>query len=379
MKSLVLHIGIPKTGSSALQVFCAQNRNALLAQSFDYFELGDFALGARGKISSGNGAHLARSFLRPKGAAYRADRDQQLAALDRKIATSTCDTGLLSSEHFVFADDAALTEFSSWLADRGISLRFFYYIREQVQFLTSSYIQQVKRHACTETCEQYVLRVYEKIAHIKYSKLFERLSKFASRDQIICKNYEDARASEHGIYDAFLNTFGLDSVGLRFADVIVNVSLNLTEIKIMLALNQLKPRMLFSDLLVENATLRGRKPSDLTQQLLSHDSLARLEDYFAEDNTRFARAYFGRENLFMPRALTEAHCDPQADPSMSDVMEVFGGLLVRFDERIAALERRVNTLAADAGSRGGAAADTSRAAPPSASRRAEAAEQSGGS
>jgi len=81
----------------------------------------------------------------------------------------------------------------------------------------------------------------------------------------------------------------------------------------------------------------------------------------------------------MPRALTEAHCDPQADPSMSDVMEVFGGLLVRFDERIAALERRVNTLAADAGSRGGAAADTSRAAPPSASRRAEAAEQSGGS
>jgi len=379
MKSLVLHLGIPKTGSSALQVFCAQNRKALLAQSFDYFELGDFALGARGKISSGNAAHLARSFLRPKGAGYRPDRDQQLAALDRKIATSTCDTGLLSSEIFVFAEDAALAEFSSRLAARGISLRFFYYIRDQVQFLTSSYIQQVKRHACTETCEQYVMRVYEKIAHIKYSKLFERLSKFASRDQIICKNYEDARASEHGIYDAFLNTFGLDSVGLRFADVTVNLSLNLTEIKIMLALNELKPRMVFSDLLVENATLRGRKPSDLTQQLLSYDCLKRLEDYFAEDNARFARAYFGRESLFMPRALTEAHCDSQADPSVSDVMEVFGGLLVRFDERLAALERRVTTLAADTGNRREAAADTSRAAPPSASRRAEAAEQGGGS
>ena len=73
--------------------------------------------------------------------------------------------------------------------------------------------------------------------------------------------------------------------------------------------------MVFSDLLVENATLRGRKPSDLTQQLLSYDTLERLEDYFAEDNARFARAYFGRETLFMPRTLTEAHCDPQADPS----------------------------------------------------------------
>jgi hypothetical protein len=370
MKSLVLHLGIPKTGSSALQVFCAQSRKALLAQSFDYFELGEFELGARGKISSGNGAHLARSFLRPTGASYRPDRDQQLAALDRKIAMSTCDTGLLSCEHFVFADDAALAEFSSWLAARGISLRFFYYIRDQIQFLTSSYIQQVKRHGCTETCEQYVLRVYEKIAHIKYSKLFERLSKFASRDQIICKNYEDARASEHGIYDAFLNTFGLDTVGPRFADVTVNVSLNLTEIKIMLALNKLKPRMVFSDLLVENASRRGRKPSDLTQQLLSHDSLERLEEYFAEDNARFARAYFGRDKLFMPRALTEAHCDPQADPSVSDVMEILGGLLVRFDERLATLERRVSTLAADTGNRSQAAADASRGAPPSASRRA---------
>ncbi len=349
MKSLILHIGIPKTGSSALQVFCAQNRKALLAQSLDYFELGDFALGARGKISSGNGAHLARSFLRPQGASYKPDRDQQLAGLDRKISASTCDTGLLSSEIFVFADDAALAEFSSWLAARGIALRFFYCIRDQVQFLTSSYIQQVKRHACTETCEQYVLRVYAKIAHIRYSKLFERLAKFASPDRIICKNYDDIRASEHGICDAFLGALGLDPGGLKFADASVNVSLNLTEIKIMLALNQLKPRMIFSDLLVENAARRGRKASDLTQQLLSRDTLERLERYFVDDNARFARAYFGRDELFTPRdPLPAAQCDPSTEPALGEVMEVLGGLLVRFDERLAALERRVsNALAAD--------------------------------
>src|SRR5262245_32437656 len=134
MKSLVLHVGIPKTGSSALQVCWAQNREALLSQSLDYFELGDFLLGLRGKISSGNGAHLARSFLRPQAEAHMPNREQQLATLDRKISESRCETGLLSSELFVFADDARLAEFAGWLLERDISLQFFYFIRDQVQF-----------------------------------------------------------------------------------------------------------------------------------------------------------------------------------------------------------------------------------------------------
>ncbi len=346
MKSLILHIGIPKTGSSALQVFCAQNRRALLSQSLDYFELGEFALGARGKISSGNGAHLARSFLRPTGAGYKPDREQQLALLDRQLAASTAETGLLSSEIFIFAEDATLLKFSEWLAARGISLRFFYFIRDQIQFLTSSYMQQVKRHACTESSEEYILRVYEKIPHIKYSRLFDRLARIVSPDRIHCRSYHDARGLEHGVSDVFLSHFGLDAEGMTFVDSSVNVSLDMTEIRIMLALNKLKPRMVFSDLLVENAARKGRRNSDLTCQLLPREALERIERYFAEDNARFARSYFNRDLLFEPRAQGEQA--PQAEPALAEVIEIFGGLLVRFDERLLALERRVKkALAAE--------------------------------
>lgn len=342
MKSLVLHLGIPKTGSSALQVFCAQNRAAMLAHSLDYFELGEFTLGTRGKISAGNGAHLARSFLRPKGAAYKPDREQQLAALERQISASTCETGLLSSEMFVFAEDAALTELSQWLAARSIELRFFYYIREQVEFLSSSYIQQVKRHACTETAEQYILRVYPKIGHIKYSKFFDRLAKFTGPQQIICRNYDEARAFDHGVCDGFVETFGLDPAKLVFGETSVNVSLDLIETQIMLALNRFKPRMRFSDLLVENAARMGRRTVDLSHQLLSSETLERLETYYAADNNRFARAYFNRDRLFAPRHTGNGTLKqpPDSALALNDVMEVFGGLLVRLDERLAILERR---------------------------------------
>jgi hypothetical protein len=348
MKSLILHIGIPKTGSSALQVFCAQNRKALLAQSLDYFELGEFDLGLRGKISSGNGAHLARSLLRPQGPSYRADREQQLATLERRIAASECANGLLSSEIFVFADDGALTAFAQWLRERGVELRFFYFIREQVEFLTSSYIQQVKRHACTETGEQYVLRVFEKIAHIKYSKLFERLSKFTPGELISCLSYDEARTGKRGICGALVQSLGLAGGGLQFAETSVNVSLNLTEIKIMRAMNKLRPRMVFSDALVENAVRRGHQQPVLPHHLLSKEALQRIERYFEGDNSRFARAYFARDQLFQPReGGDQAHVAPDGDPPLDEVLEVFGGLLVRFDERLAVLERRVNRALAE--------------------------------
>lgn len=346
MKSLVLHIGIPKTGSSALQVFWAQNRQALLSQSLDYFELGDFTLGLRGKISSGNGAHLARSFLRPQAEAYMPNRDQQLATLERKISESTCETGLLSSELFVFADNAGLAEFASWLDKRDISLQFFYFIRDQIQFLASTYIQQVKRHGCTETAEQYILRTYDKIPHIKYSKLYGRLAEIVTPERITCRIY-DGDTSQHGIVDIFLSSFGLDPQGLKATDAAVNLSLDMNEIRIMLVLNKLKPRMVFSDMIVENAARRGRKTLDLADQLLSRETQDKITRYFAEDNAGFAHSYYGRDTLFESHApASEVQHRPDADPALTELVEVFGGLLVRFDERIAAVEHALKSAQA---------------------------------
>jgi hypothetical protein len=345
MKSIVLHIGIPKTGSSALQVFLAQNRAAHIAQSMDYFSIGEFELGQRGKISTGNGAHIARSLFRPQAAAFRPNRDEQLAALDRQISSSSCDTGLISSELFVFADDAGLSYFRDWLSARNIVLRFVYLIRNQVPFLASSYIQQVKHHACTETCEEYILRMYKKIQHIKYPKLFERLAKIAGPTQIVCLNYDEMRAIENGIFDGFVTSLGLNSRGLGFLQHEVNVSLNVPEIKIMLLLNGLKPRMMFSDYIVENAVRRGRKTANMVRQLLSRETIGQVESYFAEGNTRFARSHFGREALFdNSRAyLDDSPNTASAEPTVSDIVETLGGLIVRLDERLAQIERGKNT------------------------------------
>jgi hypothetical protein len=83
----------------------------------------------------------------------------------------------------------------------------------------------------------------------------------------------------------------------------------------------------------------------VAHQLLSRGTVEKLESYFAEDNARFARSYFGRDILF-----DNLHFNVDTprisgtEPTLSDIIETIGGLLVRFDERLAALERRVKTI-----------------------------------
>jgi hypothetical protein len=342
MKSLILHIGIAKTGTSALQVFLAQNRDELLGHSLDYFNIGDFALGARGKISSGNAGHLARSLLPTQAAAHLQGRDKFLEALEAEIAASPCETGLLSSEVFATVPDESLKHLRDWLAARGIALRVYFFFRNQIAFLTSTYIQQVKRHGSTEMPEDYILRCYQNIPSLKYFTLFTRLNAIVGRANVLCDDYDAASAAPDGLYQALLKTLSLPLQGYKLPEGQVNPSLDLGEIAIMLMLNRLKPRMFFSDYLVENAARRGRSSTDLVRKLLTPRTIRTLETYFAEENAKFAQACLGRAQLYERLAADGGEVAfLGAELSFADVVNTLGGLLVRFDERIAELERRV--------------------------------------
>ena len=78
MKKIILHCGMPKTGSSALQVQLAQSRETLLKHGFDYLPMGDFKQARQGRITSGNGAGLARAYLNPEHPASLASRRGEL-------------------------------------------------------------------------------------------------------------------------------------------------------------------------------------------------------------------------------------------------------------------------------------------------------------
>ncbi len=355
MKELVLHLGIPKTGSSALQVFLARNHAALLARGVDYLRIGEFMLGVEGRISAGNGAYLARTMLSPDSPAHLPDTERYRAEFREAVARSTARIGIVSSELFIDARREALEALIAELGEDGITVRALYYIRQHDQFLTSSYMQQVKRHACTESPESYARIAYRQHPYLRYHSFYRHLCGIFGADNILCRVYEGALTKGDGLFRDVLGALSIEAEGLAFAVPDINTGLTPKDVAIMLLINRHQPRMQFSDLVVENAVNTGAMMAGIAHHILPRWLIAEVEAYFHEENQAMARDYFRREQLFAsppytgpvdsitPESLSPAAISMSA-LSFEDVISFFGGLLVRYDQRLATLEQRITEM-----------------------------------
>jgi hypothetical protein len=342
LKELIFHIGTPKTGTSALQVFLAKNRQVLLTKSLDYLPIGEIALGTAGKVSSGNGAFLSRSVL-PVNAPARMADDKRLAdECYEMVRKSEADRGVISSELFTYADSRAFSTLLAGLKELGVVPRCLYFIRSQPQCLASIYMQQVKRHGCTEQPESYVRRTYKNTAFLKHHSFYLKQCELFDASNVICRTYDGAVATKKGLFHAMLNALSVEPTDLDFSVDDINTSLSVRDLSIMLLLNRFSPRMRFSDAVIENAAQFGSAASGRVHNFLPLDLIDELEQYFAKENADLARDYFHRAQLFPPASLETARERVTVDNlSVTDVIVLFGGLLVRYDKRIASLETRL--------------------------------------
>ena len=343
MKTLVFHIGIPKTGSSAIQVFLARNRAALLREGVDYLNIGEFHMGVAGKISSGNGAFLARCLL-PEGARAKiVGGETHLTEALEAIKASEAHTGIISSEMFVDADRKLMADFLETLRNLGIYPRVFYFIRAQDQFLMSSYVQMVKRHQFTGDPNKFALRAMKNIAHIRYHSYYRTMCDLFGAANVMVRTFEGAQGTRDGLLHAIMKALSINPAGLTFDTPDVNTGISGPELGLMLALNKFKPRMQFSDMVVQNAQLRGASKSGTVHALLTAEAISTIRLFFEEENRRMATSYFHRDELFpaMPETVsTPSPGDSRLDEfKVSDLINFFGALIVRMDQRIAHLER----------------------------------------
>ncbi len=97
-RKITIHCGVPKTGSSALQVQLARSKETFLSHGYDYPAFGATQAAKAGGITSGNGIVLASTYF-PDGLPARSgqSRARETERIRRHIAQSDNHT-LLSSE-----------------------------------------------------------------------------------------------------------------------------------------------------------------------------------------------------------------------------------------------------------------------------------------
>jgi len=131
---VVLHIGAPKCGSSAIQRFCVSRREALLQHGYYYPE---HSLDVNG-VSGGH--------TQVAGALVNGKRDQARTAFRRFLEEArTHDACLLLSAEALYGQHAALAEFCD-----GVTVRIVGFLRNPVEYLLANHNQGIKRHMSTQ-------------------------------------------------------------------------------------------------------------------------------------------------------------------------------------------------------------------------------------
>jgi len=133
---LHLHIGTPKTGTSAIQAFLPLNRDAFReATGIHYAESESDVRALKGKPTAGNGAQIARHLRARKRESF----DKAMRMLNRDLAGGHPRL-LLSSEAFWGLPDDRFADLAAALKGQ-VEIKVLAYARPQVKHVESAYLQ----------------------------------------------------------------------------------------------------------------------------------------------------------------------------------------------------------------------------------------------
>lgn len=316
MATVYLHIGPPKTGTTAIQNFLEKNKEALEKNGacFPDFNLRYIRPDHYFKVAYVRNAHFLvkswKSILTDKPNATYLSVLEQLGELGKKY-----DKIILSDESlWIFGDKhrEGWSVLKNDLEKKGLKLCVIAYLRRQDSFALSYYRQMV-RVAITElTFDEYWETLQRKYP-LDYYAYIEYLAGVIGKENVFFRVFERGqfRGEEHNIYSDFLEILGLSlKDGFILDKEIYNTAPDDSLLELRRTLNHLPNPDRYNQLLMNGyrAILRDRAEErpPKTSFFRPGEQTAYLES-FSESNSRFAREYLGREDgtLFYDESDTE--------------------------------------------------------------------------
>ncbi len=345
MKTLYLHIGTPKTGTSALQHFCAHNRKVLLEKGISYPDLGFRFPG----IGKNRNAHFLsyREYLEKKKRNYEAEkkiREEGIQKLDAQF--EEYDTVLLSDEHIwnePEMDTEALSELAGHFAEIGVTVKIIVYLRRQDQVIQSYWAQKVKETS-TLTFEKYMTKERYKFFRLDYATRLQEFADAVGKENIIVRCYEKQQyqGEQKNITSDFLHIFGLDITNeYKDADRVRNTSLEGPYLEVKRLLNTLPQFKTKRNYVVD--LLKEQQEIDFENNVMERKKLyftpeaeKEFMKVFDQENAKVAGEYLGRKDgvLFFDNYMEELEGDNVGNSYNSkELVQICGNMLSRLEER----------------------------------------------
>lgn len=218
---VILHIGHPKTGSSAFQAYLAQNHDSLKKAGVLYPEHSSFEAAKRNKITSGN-------------VTLKASDEHWL---ERRIlpimeAHPGYSSYIFSNENLIHRMDSFLRSASS--TGTASNFHVLLAVRNPLEQLSSVYQQMVKRHGYTKTYDHFLSEHnYRCNALLRASSVTQALDE--AEISYTLRNYSFLRRR---LFEEFTRAIGINQIMTEPpAKSPVNRSLSATELQLLLFVN----------------------------------------------------------------------------------------------------------------------------------------------
>lgn len=218
MKTLYVHIGMAKTGTTALQYFLWENRAVLEAKNYCYPSM-KCAYSNMSIVNETRNGHFLVNDTWIDGvmkhdeidaAMYRTGMDEVVRLFE------SYDNIILSDESVwvaTYRRRASLWE--ELVADGekyGFQVKMIVYLRRQDQYIASVYKQKLKQRISKsnmETWEEYVTHI-PKTRQLNYYKKLEKIRKVFGKENMIVCRYDRGGFYGGSIYADFLHRIGLE-------------------------------------------------------------------------------------------------------------------------------------------------------------------------
>lgn len=283
MKNLYIHIGMPKTGSSAIQAFLACNNDKL--KTVDYCYPWHPGFGQAFQTSAGNATSLHHWIL-----------DKNFDELVTKINSLPQNNIILSSE--ILFHTARLHPKSFSEALKGFNIKVICYIRKIDDLIDSCVNQLVKNHGMTDYSDLETI-----INDHDYATTLIELSKHIDKKLIDVRIYDRSKFTNNDIYEDILEATDLNKLlsknKLTEPEKKINPSLVPEAFEIRKHLNSIKfntandqSKYTFNGVLA----LYSVNAKKTKFSILTKEERLKVFKLFENREIELNRVFFGREN-----------------------------------------------------------------------------------
>ena len=367
-RTLFIHIGVRKTGTSAIQDFLDLNRDRLYRDGYIFRlpKLYDYDRSTRIKNSKGEEVLVENFRIYPKlrnGIFLHGNpgdpHEENVRRLNKGLRIIK--KWLNEKPNVILTDEHISRDWSRWdflkrvkefSAENDFDVRVIIFLRKQDVFLDSFYRQDVKDHFHTEKWDTFLSgNKHSDMIPTNYEKMLASFSAIFGKENLDVIPYEPGIWAKDGgsIFSVFMNAIGItDQQGYELPGGLSNESTTYNQTEIMRILNRLTeasdPLKVKTKKFFEKASIdcSGISKDKRKLSYFSDNERRDLMDEYKDENRRIAREYLNRDELFLSGDSSAEKWEYDLLAMQEEMILYFGYVTKQLHEEIQSL--RENSL-----------------------------------